>query len=55
MASNRPGLQLLAVLVLIIVIGLVHAGAIQIVNAGYGIIALILMLGSLPFLKRYLD
>lgn len=48
-------LQLLAVVVLIITIGLVHAGAVQMVNAGYGLIAIALCFASLPFLKRYLD
>lgn len=48
-------LQLLAVVCLIILVGLVHQAAIITVTAGYGIAALIVALGSLPFLKRYLD
>jgi hypothetical protein len=51
----RPVLQLLAVVLLIIVIGFVHAGAKVTVESGFGIIALIIAFASLPFLKRYLD
>lgn len=47
--------QCLAVLLLIIVVGTVHALAAATVTAGYGVAALIVLFASLPFLKRYLD
>jgi hypothetical protein len=52
---KNPALQLLAVVVLIIVIGLVHAAAVLTVGAGYGMAAIVSLFLALPFLRRYLD
>lgn len=51
----HPAVRLLAVLLLITVVGLVHAGAKVIVSEGFGIAAIIIAFASIPFLKRYLD
>lgn len=50
-----PALQVIVVLMLITTTLVWHVAAKMIVMQGFGIVALIIILGSLPILRRYLD